>query len=100
MSSLYVREYADQVLLGRGLSAPAGMEPGLVDQKLTISGSTVQSAAFNAKTRLIRVHTDVICSIVIGPNAIATTGGARMAANTTEYFGVNKGDMIAAISNT
>ena len=65
-----------------------------------MSGTSAQSSAFNAATRFIRVHTDAICSILIGSNPTATTAKKRLAADQTEYFAVNSGDKIAAITNT
>lgn len=107
MASLYVTEYAgighvDPGYDGMSYVVPAqsAKGPSLAEQKLTISGVTGQSAAFNRLTRLIRVHTDVVCSVAVGGTApAATTSSARMAANQTEYFVVNPGDKIAVISN-
>lgn len=109
MASLYVTEYQ-----GLGQVDPGGLEglsfqvtaqapkgPALAEQKLAISGSSGQSAAFNRYTRLIRVHTDVVCSISVGgPNPSATTNSGRMGANQTEYFSVDAGDKIAVITNS
>jgi len=77
------------------------MEPPLAEHKITY-GSSTQSAAFNAKTRLIRIYTDSICSIELGTNPTATTSTGRMVAGQTEYHGVtsNTGMMVAAITNT
>jgi len=77
------------------------MEPPVAEQKIT-DGSSTQSAAFSAKTRMVRIHTDSICSIEFGTNPTATTSTARMVAGQTEYHGVtpNTGMMVAAITNT
>lgn len=109
MASLYVTEYQ-----GLGQVDPGGLEglsfqvtaqsakgPALAEQKITISGVTAQSAAFNRLTRLIRVHTDVVCSVSVGgANPAATVSSARLAANQTEYFSVDAGDKIAVITNS
>jgi len=75
--------------------------PALAEQKITYS-TTTQSAAFNAKTRMVRIHTDSICSIEFGTNPTATTSTGRMAAGATEYHGVPVGQnyMVAVITNT
>jgi hypothetical protein len=77
---------------------------GTIEQSVAIGGASVQSAAFNTTTTIIRVHTDAICAIKVGanPTAIAAgaTGTTRMAASTTEYYGVRGGDLIAVISST
>lgn len=108
MASLYVTEYQ-----GVGQVDPGGAEgtayfataqapkgPALAEQKVAITGVTAQSAAFNRFTKLVRLHTDVVCSISIGgTNPAATTSSARLAANQTEYFSVDPGDKVAVISN-
>jgi|SRR6185312_9869663 len=109
MANLYVTEYQGIGQVGAGIDgssfrvpcqAPLG-DGTQITQKILISGSSTQSAAFNRNTRLIRVHTDGICSIFVGgANPQATVGTDRLAANQTEYFAVNPGDKIAVIANT
>jgi hypothetical protein len=101
MVKLYVTEYAylQQDENGRVMNVP--QEPAAVEQTpITISGASAQSAAFGAKTRIVRVHTDAICSIVFGDNPTATTNHKRLAADQTEYFGVAPGQKLAVIANT
>lgn len=94
MATLYVTEFADDDI-------NSAKEPPLQEQTVAIGGGSVQcSNAFTNTTRLIRVHTDAICSIAIGLNPTATTAKRRMAANQTEYFSVEAGFKIAVISNT
>jgi hypothetical protein len=105
MSILYIREYIGIAAVGRygtaAAAVPVGQEPGTDQSLITISGTHAESAAFGATTKLIRVHTDVICSIVISAaGTAATTGGARLAANQTEYFGVSPGMKVSVIANT
>lgn len=101
MSTLYISEYAE---VAHGLSGsssfPVAPEPALADQTVAISGSSTQSNAFGAATRMIRVHTDTICSVLIGTNPTALATSKRMPADNTEYFGVQPGAKIAVISNT
>lgn len=109
MASLYVTEYqglgqvdpdAADGQMSYKVTAQAPKGPALAEQKLAISGVSAQSAAFNRLTRLIRVHTDIVCSVAVGgANPAATTSSARMAANQTEYFSVEPGDKIAVITN-
>lgn len=96
---VYITEYAG---MGHqnGVANAAAKEPALANHTRTVSGTSAQSAAFNAAARVIRVHTSEICSIVIGANPTATTSDARMAANQTEYFSVEPGHKLAAITNT
>jgi hypothetical protein len=82
----------------------AGMQtvkwPNLTSQTVAVAAGSTQSTAFGLDTRLIRVNTDVICSIAIGVNPTATVDSARMAANQTEYFEVIGGHKLATIANT
>ncbi len=96
---LYITEY-ENVLQINGVS-PIALEPALATQVVSYSTST-QSAAFNARTRFVRLHTDAICSIEFGTNPTATTSTRRMAAGQTEYFAVppNASYEVAAIDNT
>lgn len=83
-----------------------GQEPPLAEQTIAIGGASVQSAVFNVKTALIRIHTDAICSKLVGTAPVATAASGRMAANTTEYtaIDVQQGNpqamKIAVITNT
>jgi hypothetical protein len=92
MAKLYVTEYNDYNL-------NSAQEPPVAVQAFTYS-TTTQSSAFAAGTRLIRVHTDSICSVLVGRNPTATTSSPRMAAGTTEYFSVEAGLKIAAVTNS
>lgn len=87
MAFTYITEFAK---FGRdlgGYGGPVGEQPPLAEQKLVNTGGSVASAAFNVKTRLVRVHTDSICSVLFGTGTpAAAVTNARMAANTTEYF--------------
>lgn len=99
MAVLYVGEYTStlaEFLRGGG----AAQAPTITEQTVSLSGSVNMSSQFGNNTHLIRVHTDTICSILIGFNVTATTGNSRMAANQTEYFGVLPGMIISAIENS
>ena len=99
MAKVFIGESPDpRVLSGNPL--PVLMVPYLAEQVVAISGASVQSNAFSANTRVIRVHTDAICSIAIGANPTATADTTRMAANTTEFFDVRPGHKIAVITNS
>lgn len=100
MAKLYINEYNDRVGNGGKEVFQAGNEPCLAYQVINITGSSVQSSAFNSKTRLIRVHADEVCSIKISSNPTAVTTETRLAANSTEYFVVEPGHKIAVITNT
>ena len=91
-------EYATSgTISGKGL--PAAFTPPIANNNVAI-GAGASSNAFSANTKLIRVHSDAICSIVIGAAPTATTADARMAANQTEYYQVVPGHKISVITNT
>ena len=100
MALLYIWEFSEIQVAGGGV--PIAHAPGILQQTpLAISASSVQSLAFNAATRFIRLNTDTVCSIAISTNPTAVAqGSARMSANQTEYYGVNGGDKVAVIATT
>ena len=98
MALLYIWEFSE-IVSRHGTMI--GKAPGIRQQTpLSIGGAPVQSLPFTAGTSYIRMHCDAICSIDIGENPTATTSKARMAANQTEYMGVNPGDSLSVIANT
>lgn len=102
MALLYISEYAN-TYQDHGAGGTAGQEPAITDQTpISTAGASVQSAAFNTNTKLIRVHNDSTnpCCIVFGSNPTATTNNKRLAPNQTEYFGVIPGQKLAVILAT
>lgn len=108
MATLYIREYKGisetQNTTGIGpawLPTQGPGEPGNDQPALNINPSTTPSQPFGPTTRLVRLHTDAVCSVAFGPpGTTVTTSNARMAANQTEYFSVIPGHIVAVIANT
>lgn len=102
MAILYITEYAGLMPSPVGGQGQIPMEPPLAEQTVAISGASASSAAFNVQTRMVRLHTDAICSIEFGTAPTATTTTQRLAANQTEYKGVPNGQSykVAVIPNT
>jgi hypothetical protein len=100
MAILYISEYSRQALDISGSPVPVGQEPALAIQTVAIAGASAQSAALQAATRFVRLHTDAICSVKFGMNPVATTADARMAAGQTEFWGVPGTMIVATIANT
>lgn len=98
MATLYVTEFTSLGNADNGQPQIA-RRPGTT-QTVAIGASSTQSAAFNAATRFIRLHTDAICSTAVSDNPTATTASERMPADAVEYFSVRPGDKIAVIANT
>lgn len=104
MSTLYITEfqYLPQ-LNSNDVVIPAPFAPGLAEQRISLTGASAASAAFNANTVLVMVHADDICSLAwstdsSSPTAVITA--QRMAANETRFYGVRGGGKVAAILNT
>lgn len=101
MAKLYITEYSVLPRDEKGISVPVPQEPCLVEQTpVVIGGGSLQSAAFNASTKFIRLHTDAICSIAFGTNPTASANSQRLRADATEFYGVRGGDKVAVITNT
>lgn len=110
MSVITITEYASIALVQvGGAQAQVPAEPPLAEQAIAITGSSVQSAAFNAKTTLVRINIDgtAAAAITFGTNPTATTpsagaGSGRVSANGTEFRGVPKGQSfkVAFIATT
>ena len=96
MAILFISEYSIDSLP----SPTVGQEPSHTQQTVAIGVGSVQSTAFGRDTRLVRLHSDVVCSIRFGTNPTAAATDARMAANQTEYFKVIPGQKVAVITNT
>ena|SRR5687768_8186539 len=100
MAKLYITEFTG---LGdaRGLSIEAALEPGYDQPPVDISGTSAQSETFKNGTRIIRVHTDIGCSITFGADPTATTDNRRLAIDATEYFAIGSASnlKLAVIQN-
>lgn len=101
MAKLYLSEYSSQGLAESWavFRIEVAQEPSQVDQVLTFTSDETKSTAFLPTTKFIRIHTDTACSIAVGPNPTATVNNKRLAANSTEYFGVMPGNKLSVISN-
>lgn len=95
MATLYITEYRDI----EGMNQ-VPMEAPLAEQTVSIGMSAASSNPFGPNTTLVRLHTDAICSVLIGTNPTATASSGRMAANQTEYRGVCPNLVVSVIVNT
>ena len=104
MALLYIRSYSG---MGRDLMGQViqtGLEPCLDDRTLLISGAAATTtAALNSSAKFVRISTDSIVSVKFGTasTVVATTTNARMAANSTEFFALDRpGLWLSCILNT
>lgn len=102
MAVVYITEYARQGRDAAGYQMVVADEPPILNQTVAITVGSLQSAAFNALTKFVRVSTDAVCSIEFGSSPTASATTRRMPANSTEYFSVPLavGFKIAVITNT
>lgn len=104
MSTLYITEFQYLPQLNSAdIIVQAPFAPGTAEQRITLGGSSTSSAAFNANTNFVMLHSDDICSLAWSvdsttPTAVITA--QRMAANETRFYGVRAGGKVAAILNT
>jgi hypothetical protein len=87
MAILYVTEYTDVMRTDR-TATPAALEPATTDQTVDFTAGVAASAAFDLTTRLVRIHTDADCHVVVAVAPTATTSNRKMIAGQTEYFAV------------
>ena len=103
MPKLYITEFAsltNSAGVGHAQeSAQAAKLPAIGTQVVTYTTASVQSQALGTDTRFVRVHTDGASHITAGDNPTATVNHARLAGDSTEYFGVTPGHKIAAIAS-
>lgn len=98
MGKVYVSEFVASKPVGVG--AAMLVAPSVAEQLVNTSATSAQSSAFNAKTNMVRIHTDAIISVKFGADPTAVITAHRMAADTTEYFAVMTGQKVAVIDNT
>jgi hypothetical protein len=101
MTTLYVTEYATIAGLPATANGQVPLEPPIADYTVAFGSA---SPAFQAATRMVRLHCDAVCSVLFGPAGAtnATTTNQRMAANQTEYHGVpeGRGFVVSVVANT
>ena len=97
MAKIYITELANKGAAESGVSIEVASMPPLAEQTITVTGSSAQSAAFNAKTKFIRVATDTPVNLAFGSNPTATTSLLYLPSGAVEYFAVTPGMKVAAI---
>jgi hypothetical protein len=99
VADLYIEEYSN-VGSGGGTYFAGGVPPAptVADQKVAIGGASVQSAAFNRKTKMIWITADGACHYKIGENPTASADTNFLPANTPRAIGVPYGFKIAVMT--
>ncbi len=91
MSELNITEYGQLGRDASGYTVPVGEEPALAVQNVSFTSSSIQSAAFQGKTRFVRVVADIDTRISFGENPTAAATTSTLPAGAVEYFGVKQG---------
>jgi hypothetical protein len=105
MAFVYFTEFSGlgiTVAAGHGAQpAQAPLTPAVAESRLAIGSTQELSAAFNANTRLVLVHTDANCHIAISSNPTASSTKGRMGAGESRFYAVRAGiDKLAVITTT
>ncbi len=90
-----------------GEPIPALLIGSKLEDPITVSSVSAQSAAVNAKgssgTRVVALYyksTDDNCHIAVGADPTATTNDRPLPSNVETYFSVANGHKLAAIQNS
>lgn len=97
MSTLKIREYSRLTNVG-GIGQMAQEGGTVVDQTVTFTSSSVQSAAFAADTAYIGMKADAAFCWSVGASPTATTTMIDQAASQIIYIGVSPGLKIAVVA--
>lgn len=98
MATLWITEFSH---LGQDHARRTGQTallPPVAEQSITITAGSTQGSALNSATHLVRLHTDTACHIAVGTNPTASSANLKMLTDSTEYFAVTPGDVIAVIT--
>jgi hypothetical protein len=61
-------------------------------EKVTASGTSVQSAAFGENIEYVRIAADAACHLEFGVNPTATSSKIYLPADDYEYFKISPGE--------
>ena len=86
MATLWIKEHSQKPQMGGGPDIWA--EPASVEQAVTISGTSAQSAAFAAQTKFVTITSDSVFCYLVGTNPTATTSSFRVSAGEMLTFAV------------
>jgi hypothetical protein len=102
MAILYITEFNTIGRDNNNATVMAPLAPSAADQTVAVGAASAQSAALRSGTNLVRIVSDVTCSVKFGVNPTATASTMRLSADSAEYFAVPAGISmkIAVITNT
>lgn len=90
MSRMFITEYERMTEVTGGYRVAVGEEPAIAEQVIAFTGTAGVSAAFNIRTKFVRIELDGIGNLLFGTAPTAVTGASkRLTAGQTEFYGVN-----------
>lgn len=93
MATLWIKEHFKKPQMAGG--PDIWSEPSDVEQAVMISGTSAQSAAFNAQTKFITITSDSAFCYLVAANPTATTSSFRIAADQILTIGVEPASGVA-----
>jgi hypothetical protein len=98
---MYIAEYS-MLHVVNGVDGQIPSTPPIFEQTVAVLAGQTTSVAFKSATKFVRLHVDVPTLVQFATGAFVQATGAsfRMAANATEYFGVNAGDGLGTLLTT
>lgn len=93
-----ITEFSELQTDGQGKEL-AIAKPAIRTQAVSF-GTSTQSLPFSSGCKFIRVIADVDVYLVFGADPTATATAIRLPANTVEYFGAEKGAILACYDGT
>lgn len=104
MSTAWVEEFSGVPDVGIGGGAQAPIQPSITTQVVTYTATAgVTASGFNAKTNLVGITSDGICSFLFaasGTTPTATASNSRLAAGNTNFYTVAPGGKVSFVTNT
>jgi hypothetical protein len=105
MATLSIAEFDQLVITSNNVPPFGKLDQNTKYQTIGIGGSSTPSNPFATTTQFVRLAADADCSVVYTPpgqsTISATTSTMFIAANQRgEYFGVDAGGFISAITNS
>ena len=88
-----ISEYENLIVDNSGRWVPVAQEPAIAVQEVTYTTST-QSAAFNDRTRFVRIVCDAKAHFEFGASPTAAATDPYLSSDTPEYFGVTRGSSL------
>jgi hypothetical protein len=93
MATLWIKEHTKKPQMAGGPDIWA--EPAAVEQAVTISGTSAQSAAFAAQTKFVTITSDSAFCYLVAANPTAATTNFRIQAGDILTFGVEPAPGVA-----